>query len=142
MGELRLDPNRPPTTETGEEATTRSTPPKVPETAGSGSLPTPPSNSTKCRTASATAGPAKPSIGSSRRPNRPSTNWPSFLPGIPPRLPPPTALTTRRVWNPNTTPGNWTWQSNRSPLATTFSFTGNWEARTSATTPRRRCSFR
>ncbi|PQQ01119.1 hypothetical protein Pyn_06598 [Prunus yedoensis var. nudiflora] len=59
----------------------RYTQPKAPETAASGCLPTPPSNSTMFKTASAMTAPAKRLTGSSRKQNPPLTGLLSFLLG-------------------------------------------------------------
>ena len=68
-------------------ATARSAPQRDPETAVYASRHTPPSSSTTSRTASATTGPARPSIGSSKRPKPPSTSSRSFQHGSPPLRP-------------------------------------------------------
>lgn len=68
-------------------ATARSAPQRDPETAVYASRHTPPSSSTTSRIASATTVPAKPSIGSSKRPKPPSTSWKSFQHGSPPLRP-------------------------------------------------------
>ena len=68
-------------------ATARSAPQRDPETAVYASRHTPPSSSTTSRTASATTVPARPSIGSSKRPKPPSTSSRSFQHGSPPLRP-------------------------------------------------------
>lgn len=66
----------------GKTVTARSVLQRVLATAVSDCLLLPPSSSTTSKTALATTDPARPSIGSSRRPSPPSTSSPSYLLGI------------------------------------------------------------